>query len=190
MALKHVLLGLLLDRPDHGYSLKHRLSPGLPREHLINDGVLYPLLGRLEKDGLLSSQTAHVAGRERRLFDTTAQGRHAFLAWLHSDADEAHEPTYELYAAHPLVKLLFAEHLSEAQRRAKLARHASGVSQRVATLERLREIAPAPPSRRGNTAWLQLEIEQEQHRLEGLRALLADSNDDPRNELEEPPWRH
>ena len=55
MALRHVVLGLLADEPDHAYALKHRLSPGLPREQQVNDGVLYPLLAKLEADGLATS---------------------------------------------------------------------------------------------------------------------------------------
>jgi DNA-binding PadR family transcriptional regulator len=38
--LEAVVLGLLVERPDHGYGLKARLGPGLPRERRINDGVL------------------------------------------------------------------------------------------------------------------------------------------------------
>ncbi len=53
MALRHVILGLLLERPSHPYELKRRLSPGLPRERLINEGILYPLLARLEREGLV-----------------------------------------------------------------------------------------------------------------------------------------
>jgi DNA-binding PadR family transcriptional regulator len=189
MALKHVLIGLLLDRPDHGYSLKHRLSPGLPRERLINDGVLYPLLGRLEDDGLLSSRIERVAGRERKLFAATPAGREAFHGWLHSDADEAFEPTYELYAAHPLVKLLFGDHLSAAQHRAKLARHADGVAEHLATLERLRAIPRPEEPARANTIWLELEIELQRGRLAGLRALLSESAQDTEDEREVA-WSH
>jgi PadR family transcriptional regulator PadR len=93
MALRDVLIGLVLDRPDHGYSIKRRLSPGLPAERLINDGVLYPLLKRLEEEGLLSSHTERHAGRDRRNFKATARGRRAFLAWLRSDLDEDYAPT-------------------------------------------------------------------------------------------------
>ena len=172
MALRHVLLGLLVDRPDHGYNLKRRLSPGLPPERLINDGVLYPLLKRLEEEGLLASRPERHAGRGRRRFRATAQGRRAFLAWLRSDAEEDYEPTYELYVAHPLVKLLFSDHLSDDERRTKLAHHADGVQQRLATLRRLRTMLEPGEVRPLNAAWLELEIEQQQQRLEGLRALL------------------
>lgn len=172
MALRHVLLGLLVDHPDHGYSLKRRLSPGLPADRLINDGVLYPLLGRLEQEGLLTSRAERRGGRERRRFRATARGRRAFLSWLRSDAEEGYEPTYELYVAHPLVKLLFAEHLSGDERKAKLARHEDDVRQRLATLRRLRAMVQPEDARPLSSAWLELEIEQQQQRLQGLHALL------------------
>jgi DNA-binding PadR family transcriptional regulator len=172
MALRDVLVGLVVDRPDHGYSLKRRLSPGLPPDRLINDGVLYPLLRRLEEDGLLRGHPERHAGRDRRSFQATARGRRAFLAWLRSDVDEDCEPTYELYVAHPLVKLLFGDHLSDDERLAKLANHSSGVRERLATLERLRAVMDPRSARALNSAWLDLEIAQQQQRLQGLQALL------------------
>jgi len=175
MALRHVLLGLLVDRPDHGYSLKRRLSPGLPAERLINDGILYPLLRRLEQEGLLTSRAEQHAGRQRRRFSATARGRREFLSWLRSDAEEDYAPTYELFVAHPLVKLLFGDHLSESQRAEKLARHAAGVGQRLATLQRLRTLPEPEDLRPLGSAWLQLEIEGQQQRLAGIDALLAQS---------------
>jgi len=173
MGLRHVLLGLLVDHPDHGYSLRHRISPGLPSARLINDGVLYPLLRRMEEDGLLRGRLERRAGRDRRLFSATARGRREFLAWLTSDAEEDYEPTYELYVGHPLVKLLFSDHLSEDERRGKLARHLTGVQGRLATLERLRAMTDPLDARPLNVAWLELEIEQQRQRLDGLRRLLG-----------------
>ncbi|HME04201.1 MAG TPA: PadR family transcriptional regulator [Solirubrobacteraceae bacterium] len=184
MALRHVLLGLLADRPDHGYSLKRRLSPGLPAERLINDGILYPLLRRLEDEGLLTSRSEQHAGRERRRFSTTARGRREFLAWLHSDADEDCEPTYELYTSQPLVKLLFGDDLSERERNEKLVRHADGIRERLATLERLRALVDPAERLSLGAAWLQLELAAEGQRLAGIEALLAAPLADNRPETE------
>ncbi len=176
--VREVLLGLLVDRPDHGYSLKRRLSPGVRAERLINDGVLYPLLGRMQDEGLLSSRLERHGGRTRRRFSATAAGRRAFRAWLRSDADENYGPTYELYVAHPLVKLLFGEQLEEEQRRLKLERHLDGVRERLATLERLRSMSDPRAASSANVAWLELEIAVERQRLGGLEGLL-DETDEP-----------
>lgn len=173
MALRHVLLGLLVDRSDHGYSLKRRLSPGLAEERLINDGILYPLLRRLQDERLLTSRTEQHAGRERRRFRASARGRREFLAWLQSDDDEDCTPSYELYISHPLVKLLFGEHLSQHERVDKLIHHADGIRERLATLRRLQALADPAQSRSLGAAWLGLELQADQQRLAGIEALLA-----------------
>lgn len=186
MALRDVLVGLVVDRPDHGYSLKRRLSPGLPPDRLINDGVLYPLLRRLEQDGLLRSRSERHAGRDRRSFQATTRGRRAFLVWLRSDVDEDYEPTYELYVGHPLVKLLFSDHLTDVERLGKLANHSRGVRERLATLERLRAVTDPRGAHALNSAWLDLEIAQQQQRLVGLQALLDQLRASAQPQPEEP----
>ena len=86
--LEAVVVGLLSERPAHGYELKARLGPGLPREAQLNDGVLYPLLARLERRGLASSSEERSGGRRRRVYAATAGGDAAFREWLLSDRDE------------------------------------------------------------------------------------------------------
>ena len=98
-----MILGLLADRPDHAYALKQRLSPGLPRERLINDGVLYPLLAKLEDERLVtSSERRGERGRPRRVYSITRAGRAEFRRWLRSEEDEEGPPLHELFIAHPL----------------------------------------------------------------------------------------
>lgn len=172
MALRHVILGLIVDRPDHAYALKHRLSPGVPREQLINDGVLYPLLARLEADGLATStERPGRTGRPRRVFSPTPAGRAEFRRWLNSDEDERDPPIHELFVAHPLVKLLFARHLSAAEIRAKLARHVKQVGDRIAALEELRRIAPPEAAAGLGPSLLELELRQLRDRLDWLEGL-------------------
>jgi DNA-binding PadR family transcriptional regulator len=173
MALRHVLLGLLVDQPDHAYALKHRLSPGLPREQLVNDGILYPLLAKLETDGLATSvERRGQGGRLRRVYSATSAGRAEFRRWLRSDEDEQGTPIYELFVAHPLVKLLFAGHLSQRELEAKLERHIARVAQRIAALESLRAVAPAQAVGLGPSL-LDLELRQLGERLDWLREALA-----------------
>jgi DNA-binding PadR family transcriptional regulator len=43
--------------------------------HRISPGTLYPMLHRMEADGLLRSRTDVVDGRRRRLYRATAKGR-------------------------------------------------------------------------------------------------------------------
>jgi DNA-binding PadR family transcriptional regulator len=172
MALRHVILGLLVDQPDHAYSLKHRLSPGVPRERLVNDGILYPLLAKLETEELVkAAEQPGRAGRPRRVYSVTPAGRREFRRWLRSEEDEDEPPMHALFVAHPLVKLLFAEHLSAAALRAKLDRHAERVTERIAALEELRRIAPPEAARGLGPSLLDLELCQLRDRLGWLEGL-------------------
>ncbi len=166
MALKHVLLGLLTDGPDHAYALKRRLSPGLPREQLINDGVLYPLLAKLEADGLLDSAEEQGAnGRRRRVYSVTPRGAEEFRRWLVSDDDERGVPLHEVFVTQPLVKILFAPHMTASELRAKLERQRDLTAERVNALSSLEAIVPADGASELGASLLDLE-------LSGLRARL------------------
>lgn len=170
MALRHVLLGLLSDRPGHAYALKQRLSPGLPRDRLVNDGVLYPLLAKLEADGLAASSGERgPAGRPRRVYSVTPAGRAEFRRWLRSEEDEDGPPLHELFVAQPLVKLLFAAHLDATRLRSKLDRHAERVEERIDALESLKAAAPANGAAGLGPSLLELELRQLHDRLDWLR---------------------
>jgi DNA-binding PadR family transcriptional regulator len=54
-------VGMMKELARHGY----RLGPG----------TLYPLLHRLETDGLLTSETSVVAGKSRKYYVITSKGR-------------------------------------------------------------------------------------------------------------------
>lgn len=173
MALRHVILGLLVDRPDHAYSLKHRLSPGVPRDQLINDGVLYPLLAKLEDEELVKgAERPGRAGKARRVYAVTPAGRREFRRWLRSEEDEEEPPIHTLFVTHPLVKLLFARHLPAAALRAKLDHHAELLTARIAALEELRRIAPAEAAGGLGGSLLDLELRQLHDRLDWLEGLV------------------
>ncbi|HEX2095764.1 MAG TPA: PadR family transcriptional regulator [Solirubrobacterales bacterium] len=168
--LRHVLLGLLLDRPDHAYALKRRLAPGVPPDRLINDGVLYPLLAKLESEGLLVGAESHGRrGRPRRVYSVTRAGRDEFLRWLRSDEGEEGPPLHELFVAHPLVKLLFAEHLGPAAMRDKLEHQADRVAERIDALESLRALSQPGSATALGPSLLDLELSQLRDRFAWLR---------------------
>jgi DNA-binding PadR family transcriptional regulator len=174
MALRHVLLGLLVDQSDHAYALKHRLSPGAPRDQLVNDGVLYPLLAKLQAEGLAASvERPGRNGRLRRIYSVTSSGRAEFRRWLLSDEDEQAPLIYEAFVGHPLVKLLFADHLSDRALRVKLERQVRQVAERIAALESFRSIAPGDALAGLGTSLLDLELRQLGDRLGWLREALV-----------------
>jgi DNA-binding PadR family transcriptional regulator len=166
MTLRHVLLGLIVDQPAHAYSLKQRLAPGVPRDQLVNDGVLYPLLARLEKEDLVESvRERGEAGKPRRVYSATSAGRAEFRRWLRSDEDEGGPPMHEMFVAHPLVKLLFADHFSPDELQDKLRAHAESIAERIATLESLGSVAES----RLGPAILKLELRHLRDQLVWLR---------------------
>jgi DNA-binding PadR family transcriptional regulator len=69
-----LVLGVLsqLSEQQYGYSLKERLS-----EHgiQIDQGTLYPLLRRLESQGLLDSEWVLTESRPRRYYQINAKGK-------------------------------------------------------------------------------------------------------------------
>ncbi len=63
-----------LRQPHYGYSLrKLLLHAGLD----IDEGTLYPLLRRLEQQGLLNSEWQQHEGRKRRIYQINTQGQQA-----------------------------------------------------------------------------------------------------------------
>jgi len=133
--LEAVVLGLLCERPAHGYELRSRLGPGLPPDRLINDGVLYPLLGRLERRGLATASEQRGGGRRRRVYSATGAGDAAFREWLLGDRDEGAAVGYELFIDHPLTKLLFASRLNDEELTAKIDSLIAAARDRLAALE-------------------------------------------------------
>ena len=121
--MKYPVLGFLIDQPMHGYALKRALSPALPPQQTVNDGILYPLLNRLEAEGLVRKRVERGrGGRDRNVFHPTAQGRRAFERWLRGTDDERDEVTYDFLLGHPfLTKCLFFE-LADAGAGAREAR--------------------------------------------------------------------
>ena len=64
-----------LDEKQYGYSLKQLLAE---RGLEIEQGTLYPLLRRLEKQGLLESEWSLEGSRPRRYYVLSGAGREAF----------------------------------------------------------------------------------------------------------------
>lgn len=73
-----------LEAPQYGYSLVQRLSD---RGLAIEQNTLYPLLRRLEKQGLLESDWSLEENRPRRYYKLSPQGV-SVLAQLHGEWDD------------------------------------------------------------------------------------------------------
>ncbi|MCF6470972.1 PadR family transcriptional regulator [Nonomuraea sp. MG754425] len=99
MSTGHVLLGLLVERPKHGYELKkehdHRLAGAKPLPY----GQVYATLQRLERDGFAEvSGTRQEGGPERTVYSITDGGRTELERWLNTVEPPAPYVTSPLFS--------------------------------------------------------------------------------------------
>lgn len=90
-ATKPIMLSILAEGESYGYAIIQRIHDLSDGALELSDGTLYPVLHRLDDDGLISStwRTADT-GRRRKYYALTAKGRKALEAerkqWLRVDA--------------------------------------------------------------------------------------------------------
>jgi len=173
--MKHAILGFLVDQPMHGYALKRKLSPALPRERTMNDGVLYPLLRRMEADGLVRKRVERSeGGRSRNVFHATAKGRREFERWLRGADDEADEATYDFLVGHPfLTKCLFFARLEPAEVQQKLEAQLADSTRKLDTFRAIREGMVARDVDPYRIAVLDLGIAQQKERVRWLKRMTS-----------------
>ena len=79
----HGLLGLLEDRPKHGYELRRSFDERLAGSRPLRSGQVYSTLGRLERDGRVDEVGGEQGpGPERRLYAITTSGIAELERWL------------------------------------------------------------------------------------------------------------
>jgi DNA-binding PadR family transcriptional regulator len=77
------ILGLLKERPMHGYELKKRLSYMLGHFWTVSYGSLYPALKRLEKSAAIErAYSVKEKTRNRNVYRITRKGENAFMRML------------------------------------------------------------------------------------------------------------
>jgi PadR family transcriptional regulator, regulatory protein AphA len=89
LSVEYCLLGLLGERPLHGYELYRELSrkTGLGLVWTVKQAQLYAILSKLEGEGLISAELVAQEGRPpRRVFHLTTRGRKAYSEWSASPA--------------------------------------------------------------------------------------------------------
>lgn len=81
--LELAVLGLLKERPMHGYQLSRELSDSLGGLWRVSYGSLYPTLRRLERDRAIESQAGDQRGaRRKKVYRITPSGEDLFLELL------------------------------------------------------------------------------------------------------------
>ncbi|GGS80789.1 PadR family transcriptional regulator [Planobispora rosea] len=90
MSTRHVLLGLLAERPKHGYELKKEHDHHLPGARPLAYGQVYATLQRLERDGFAEvAETAQGGGPERTVYAITDRGGAELARWLEEVEESA-----------------------------------------------------------------------------------------------------
>lgn len=81
--LELAILGVLKEKPMHGYELRHYLSYIVGHIWQLSYGTLYPALRRLERRGELTRQTVRDGkGPAKHVYALTSQGEQAFLKMM------------------------------------------------------------------------------------------------------------
>ena len=71
-----IVMDVLRDGPSYGYGIVKRIFEQSKQTIRWHEGTLYPVLHRLEKRGLLTSEWKEPKrGRQRRYYQLTARGR-------------------------------------------------------------------------------------------------------------------
>ena len=83
MSIGHVLLGVLVAGPAHGYELKREHDLRFPSAKPLAFGQVYATLARLERDGLVeATESSQGGGPERTAYAVTPAGKQALADWL------------------------------------------------------------------------------------------------------------
>jgi DNA-binding PadR family transcriptional regulator len=121
------ILGLLKERPMHGYQLQRELSEQLGGLWRVSYGSLYPSLRRLEKEGAITSQSgAGTGGRRKTVYTITEQGERLFLQLLEEPPQEN-----QTEDARFRVRVAFFRYLPPETRVRLLERRRQGLQERL-----------------------------------------------------------
>jgi DNA-binding PadR family transcriptional regulator len=149
------ILGLIVEEPRHGYLIKKLLCEGNGRDFGINDGLLYPALGRLEREGLIRKEVVHQEkSPSKHTYHATRKGEEAFFRWLMDAAGEEDPFRYDFYLRFGfLVKATFFRHLDPRAVRRKVERQIAEAREKIRDFRRVRETMEV-----GEVDWYRLKI--------------------------------
>jgi DNA-binding PadR family transcriptional regulator len=101
LTVEFILLGLLIEKPAHGYDLHQRLTrlPGLSEIWQVKQAMMYAMLDKLESADLISPRVVSTGSLiSRREYTVTPEGRAAFDVWRRLPVDHPRELRQEFLA--------------------------------------------------------------------------------------------
>jgi DNA-binding PadR family transcriptional regulator len=102
MSVRHAMLALLSEGPTYGLRLREEFEDRTGEVWPLNVGQVYTTLQRLERDGLVESDT-HGEDGPQKAFRITADGKRELAEWLRTPPDLSSPPRDEL-----VIKVLIA----------------------------------------------------------------------------------
>jgi len=102
VSVRHALLALLSDGPKYGLQLRQEFEARTGEVWPLNIGQVYTTLQRLERDGLVESDSNEEEGAQKD-FHITAEGSSELTEWLRTPPDLSSPPRDEL-----VIKVLIA----------------------------------------------------------------------------------
>jgi DNA-binding PadR family transcriptional regulator len=102
MSVRHALLALLSEGPKYGLQLREEFEARTGEVWPLNVGQVYTTLQRLERDGLVESDSEGEDGPQKG-FHITSAGEQELTTWLHTPPDLSSPPRDEL-----VIKVLIA----------------------------------------------------------------------------------
>jgi len=94
MSVRHAVLGLLAQRPRHGYELRAAFQAlvGGKENWNVKPAQIYTTLTRLEQNGLVAEDGVEQdAGPEKRIYTITLPGRQMLAEWFACGVEPGHQ---------------------------------------------------------------------------------------------------
>ncbi|SFE61184.1 DNA-binding transcriptional regulator, PadR family [Paenibacillus algorifonticola] len=86
MNSQDVILGILMDENCSGYEIKHKFESLFSYFYNASYGTIYPTLGKMEKQGLITKESILQDGKpNKNVYTITEAGREQFMLYLTSD---------------------------------------------------------------------------------------------------------
>jgi DNA-binding PadR family transcriptional regulator len=128
--LELAVLGLLKERPIHGYQLSRELGDSLGGLWRVSYGSLYPTLRRLEREGAIESEAGDERGaRRKKVYRITPKGERVFLELLQETPNDT-----QTEDARFRIRLAFFRYLPPETRIRLLERRRQALQARLSTL--------------------------------------------------------
>ena len=130
--LELAILGLLKERPMHGYQLSRELSESLGGFWRVSYGSLYPTLRRLERNGEVEALPTDEAavGRRKQVYRITPEGEQTFLRLLQEVPHDNQSEDQRFR-----VRLAFFRYLPPETRLRMLERRRAYLEDRLSTIK-------------------------------------------------------